>query len=259
VLAKNPLGEKTQASMAVSQGQLFIRTETNLFCIGSSVRAEAGRLNTGLLARWKVDEANGTRMTDSAGNYHGALRGAKGGAGMAGSAIQCGENALVEVPHAAALDDFKDGLSVAAWVKRDADATWNMIISREVKDGPSEYFGLAVFKNKALFSLDGDGAHYKNIQSADDVPAGEWIHLAGAFDNREMKLYVNGRLAKSAPYSVSFEFADTNPLIIGGNTNTQGKKWVDCFHGLIDEVRLYKRGLTDAEVLELFNNGATHP
>ena len=35
VLAKNPLGEKAQASMAVSQGQLFIRTEKNLFCVGS--------------------------------------------------------------------------------------------------------------------------------------------------------------------------------------------------------------------------------
>ena len=34
VLAKNPLGEKVQASMAVSQGHLFIRTEGNLFCIG---------------------------------------------------------------------------------------------------------------------------------------------------------------------------------------------------------------------------------
>ena len=34
VLAKNPLGEKVQASLAASQGQMFIRTEKNLFCIG---------------------------------------------------------------------------------------------------------------------------------------------------------------------------------------------------------------------------------
>ncbi|MEO8351236.1 MAG: PQQ-binding-like beta-propeller repeat protein [Chthoniobacteraceae bacterium] len=34
VLAKNPLGEKTQASIAISQERLFIRTEKNLFCIG---------------------------------------------------------------------------------------------------------------------------------------------------------------------------------------------------------------------------------
>jgi len=34
VLAKNALGEKLQASPAISQGQIFIRTEKNLFCIG---------------------------------------------------------------------------------------------------------------------------------------------------------------------------------------------------------------------------------
>lgn len=34
VLAKNPLGEKVQASPTISQGQFFIRTEKNLFCIG---------------------------------------------------------------------------------------------------------------------------------------------------------------------------------------------------------------------------------
>ncbi len=36
VLAKNSLGEKCQASMAVSGKNLFIRTDKNLFCIGSS-------------------------------------------------------------------------------------------------------------------------------------------------------------------------------------------------------------------------------
>ena len=36
VLARNPLGEKAQASIAISQGRLFIRTEKNLFCIGGT-------------------------------------------------------------------------------------------------------------------------------------------------------------------------------------------------------------------------------
>jgi outer membrane protein assembly factor BamB len=34
ILARNPLNERCQASMAVSGGRLFIRTEKNLFCIG---------------------------------------------------------------------------------------------------------------------------------------------------------------------------------------------------------------------------------
>ena len=33
-LASNPLEEKTQASIAISNGQLFVRTEKHLWCIG---------------------------------------------------------------------------------------------------------------------------------------------------------------------------------------------------------------------------------
>lgn len=36
VLSKNPLGEKVQASLAASHGQIFIRTETSLVCIGAT-------------------------------------------------------------------------------------------------------------------------------------------------------------------------------------------------------------------------------
>lgn len=35
IVSKNSLGEKTQASMAASDGRLFIRTEKNLFCIAA--------------------------------------------------------------------------------------------------------------------------------------------------------------------------------------------------------------------------------
>jgi outer membrane protein assembly factor BamB len=37
ILARNALGEKCQASMAVSQGQLYLRSEKNLFCIGQKM------------------------------------------------------------------------------------------------------------------------------------------------------------------------------------------------------------------------------
>ena len=234
---------------------MFIRAQKDLFCIANASPAAAvNSASPGLVAHWKFDEKDGLQVADSSGSrHHGVLRGAVRAAGKSGAALECRQDALVEVPHADTLDDFKNGLSVSAWVKRDADATWNMIVSREVKDGPSEYFGLAVVKNKALFSVDPDGAHYKNIKSDEDMPVGEWIHLAGTYDNQEFRLYINGRLVKSAPYTVPFQFADANPLILGGNTNTQGKKWVDCFHGLIDEVQLFNRSLTEAEILGLFS------
>jgi hypothetical protein len=211
----------------------------------------------GLVAAWSFDETAGDEVKDhSRQGLDGTLQGAKRVEGKIGGAIQCGQDALVQVPHALALDGFKDGLTISAWVKRHADTSWNMIISREVKDGPSEYFGLAVFKGKALFSVDPDGAHYQNIKSDDDVPVGEWIHLAGTYDNKTITLFVNGRPVKSAPGTVPFKFNDTNPVIIGGNTNRKGKTWVDCFHGLIDEVRLYGRALDTEEVATLATDGS---
>ena len=152
VLAKNPLGEKVQASMAISQGKIFIRTANDLYCIGAK-SDHAGLGSDGLMGQWKFDEA--------------------------------------------------------------------------------------------------DGAHYKNIKSVDDMPVGEWIHLAGTYDNAVFKLYVNGTLARSEPYSTPFKYQDVNPIIIGGNTNSKGKTWVDCFHGRIDDVRLYNRALTEEEILQI--------
>jgi|GEM_PF-966534 len=213
-----------------------------------------------LVAAWNFDETTGDQVKDISGHGHvGTLCGAKRADGKFGRAVECSQDVLVEVPHAAALDDFKDGITVSAWVNRGADSSWNTVISREIRDTWSEYFGLAVVKNKALFSIDPDGAHYLNIKSDEDVPAGEWVHLAGTYDNGMLKLYVNGRLVKSAPWSGTLKLSDTNPLIIGGNSNSQGKKtdrwgaWVDCFHGRIDEVRLYNRPLTDPEVLQIMS------
>lgn len=220
----------------------------------------AAKVPKGLVAAWNFDETKGDQAKDSSGHsHHGTLRDATRAAGKFGGAVECGKDALIEVPHTPAFDEFKQGITIAAWVNRRADDSWNTVVSREIKDGWSEYFGLAVVKNKALFSVDGDGAHYQNIKSDEDMPVGEWIHLAGTYDNATFRLYVNGRLVKSAAYAIPFKFADQNPLLIGGNTNTQGKQWLDFFHGRIDHVRLFNRGLAEKEIAALFADAPRKP
>lgn len=206
-----------------------------------------------LIGYWNFDEADSDRVLDNSGaGHHGLLRGAvRSPHEKFGNVIECQRNALVEIPHTALLDQLQTGLTITAWVNRQTNSSWNTIVSREVKAGTSEYFGLAVVKNKALFSIDPDGAHYQNIKSETDVPVGEWIHLAGTYDNAEFKLYVNGHLIKSAPGAGPFVFQDQNPLLIGGNSNNQGKSWLDCFHGKIDEVHLFKRALSEPEIAAL--------
>jgi outer membrane protein assembly factor BamB len=54
VLAKNPLGEKVQASPAASEGRLFIRTEKNLFCIANAGASAQTTPTTGLIGRLDI-------------------------------------------------------------------------------------------------------------------------------------------------------------------------------------------------------------
>jgi len=56
------------------------------------------------------------------------------------------------------------------------------------------------------------------------------------------QLFVNGTLAKSTAYSGSLT-TSTGNLYIGGNT-----VWGEWFAGLIDEVRVYNKALTAAEL-----------
>jgi hypothetical protein len=72
------------------------------------------------------------------------------------------------------------------------------------------------------------------------------------------------RVAEQKPVANLFPInlwdgCDQNPLIIGGITNALGEGWVDCFHGLIDEVRLYNRSLSDTEVPALSRANSGKP
>jgi hypothetical protein len=140
---------------------------------------------------------------------------------------------------------------VAAWIKKDTSSHWNTVVSREIDSTWSEYICLAVFKNRALFSVDPDGKRYINTSDTITVTVNEWIHLAGTYDNETLKLYKNGSLVSKASCKGPVFFDDKNPLLIGGNSNDMNKTLVDCFRGVIDEVRIYKKALSAEEISEL--------
>lgn len=82
------------------------------------------------------------------------------------------------------------------------------------------------------------------------VKANQWYSLVYTFDGVNSKLYVNGILVNRIIRSTSFT-ANTNPLFIGRN---QDPGYPYYFNGVIDEIRIYKRVLNQAEVSALFSN-----
>jgi hypothetical protein len=70
------------------------------------------------------------------------------------------------------------------------------------------------------------------------IDAGEWSYVALTYDNNMIRLYLNGVMVNSTPYSEPIN-QNSNPVIIGY-----------LFHGYIDEVAIYETVLTDTEILE---------
>jgi len=69
-----------------------------------------------------------------------------------------------------------------------------------------------------------------------------WTHITATYDGSTLRLYVNGALVSSRALTVSIN-STSQPLRIGGNTI-----WSEWFAGLIDDVRIYDRALSAAEI-----------
>jgi hypothetical protein len=205
-----------------------------------------------LLSYWSFDNSVQGSLNGTSGKDLKTInRGAKVVDGYKGKAMEFDGKSVLEVPYTAQLDSFQQGITVSAWIKKDTSSHWNTIVSREIDSTWSEYIGLAVFKNRALFSVDPDGKRYINTSDTIPVVSDKWIFLAGTFDNKELKLYVNGSLISSKSCTGPLFFHDKNPFLIGGNSNDLNKTFVDCFKGTIDEIRIYNKALCAQEIGDL--------
>ena len=79
------------------------------------------------------------------------------------------------------------------------------------------------------------------------LPLNTWSHLAVTYGGGSMRLFVNGAQVATVALTGSIR-TTASPLRIGGNS-----VWGEYFAGRIDEVRIYNRALTPAEVLAGMN------
>ena len=91
------------------------------------------------------------------------------------------------------------------------------------------------------FYIGSGGNHLK-----DYLTMNKWQHVAASFDGKRMKMWIDGRV-------VGGRDSDTETILSGGtfHISSAGPPDMPRFKGLIDNVRLYHRGITDEEVLKL--------
>ncbi len=86
------------------------------------------------------------------------------------------------------------------------------------------------------------GGVYGEVYGTAALTANTWAHLAVTYNGATMQLYVNGVQVASHAQTGAIA-TSTNPLQIGGDS-----LYGQYFAGRIDEVRIYNRGLSVAEI-----------
>jgi hypothetical protein len=92
-----------------------------------------------------------------------------------------------------------------------------------------------------------------NWSSAPIATTGVWYHLVFTYDGTSGILYINGTSQGSLTYSTTLSY-NTQAWNIGADTSNAPP--VENFAGAIDELGIWNRALTSAEVTSLYNSGA---
>jgi len=209
-----------------------------------------------LIGHWQLDEtvnpSGTTTAVDSSGNgldgiYQplagpGPIVGQPGATPNTGTSVDFDGN-LDEI-YLGSPGDFKMGnnFTIMAYINPDSLTGVQRIFSQYLAGGVGYGFGLngdeLRFTTYSILDYDTSGV---------DIPAGEWSHVAVAFDaDNDASFYVNGELVQVIPGALPANIGNNNFFI--GSFGT-----AERFDGRIDDVRLYTGALTADQIREVIS------
>jgi hypothetical protein len=180
---------------------------------------------------------------------NGTVSGATYVAGHAGQCLSFNGSQWMTAPNHASLNVGSGPFTLAAWIKNNNSSTgsWKRIITKRGNAGV--WYSLAINSGHLTLELGGQITH----QGSATVTGNAWHHVAAVRDTSQVRLYVDGALDTQGSSNAA-NLDNTQPLEVG-NWNCVSATcecYDDCnFKGLIDNVRIYRRALTQSEIQSL--------
>jgi hypothetical protein len=207
----------------------------------------------GLVGYWKFDQVTNTTTVNSALLTNAASL--ANGASISFTSLPPlgipnfrklvlnGTNQYLVVPDAPQLDVAPDHFSLAAWVRRTTVGTSDLIYDSG-ENLHHWYFGFLASDSKLTFSLNG----LADVRSNHVVTDANWHHVAAVKNGSgpgNLLIYLDG--VASIPLTVTVSAAPTGTKTIG----IKNVLFNTPFAGDLDDLRLYNRALSAAEVARL--------
>jgi len=224
--------------------------------------AYAGLADSTLMASniglWHLDDSitigSSTTVTDSStGSHNGTAQGSSGAVssidnGHLNGAFQFdGSTGYVDMGNVA---PGTDDMTLSAWIKVSSTGGNQEILSKE-----SATSGYTMRVANKFISLGfWNGSQTNRVNGSINVADNSWHHIVGMrrSSNDTTRIYVDGVLDISASAGGS-PVNDATHLYLGQDAGGAG----NFFGGKMDEVAIWSRALTDAEVLQVYQRGAS--
>ncbi len=244
---------------------------------GATVSGAAALTRPGALAGWwKLDDLTTGATSDSSGNNNnGTVTAATqdaatlpfanfinpASANASSFNFAAASNATVSVPNNATLNMDVAGFTVSAWVNTSDAGIPQRVVNKYDTTGTAHGWVLDICSNTSG-AFAANTVRFRVVDTAGtitdvstvrpgNIVAGTWYHLVGRVDKttNRLSIFVNGtQIGTITDMSATHGSVNTTvPLLIGSLSGATPNYFV----GNIDDVRLYKAVLTDAEIAAL--------
>ena len=142
--------------------------------------------------------------------------------------------------------DLTTGMTLEAWVYPTANggATWRNVLIKERAGG--EVYNLYANTDTNVPTIYAVRAAQPAVpldaRGTSQLPLNTWTHLAATYDGTTLRIFVNGVQVGTRAVSGAL-LTSTGALRLGGNSI-----WGEYFQGRLDDIRIYNRALSAAEI-----------
>ena len=210
----------------------------------------------GLVLNFSFDEGSGDVAEDTSGNGHdGVIDKPTWVDGKFGKALQfagAGSGTFVTVESTDALN--VNECTFMAWINAETWEGTRQIVGKSVHGGCSGRAQYGLFSEGGTFKLRFETEGGRADINADLPETGKWLHVAFTNDGEKAVLYIDGEISAEGDIPGALKSID-DPLRIAQDCDRPN----NVFTGMIDEVRLWNRALSqdDINILKDLSSQAT--
>ncbi len=182
-----------------------------------------------------------------------------------GTAVQVNDAGYVDLGNPALLDFSTGDWTVTAWFKTGMTGTGDdnkgTIFAKGGDTAGGHRYALIMSETTegVVTLVCDDDVTKEQAHSTTKTNDDQWHFVAGQREGASIRIYIDGRLEATEPVEADYNLAGTaqHNAYIGASTNHTSGSLYKLFIGLIDDVRVYDRALSEGEILWLA--GKTKP